>query len=314
LGGASKEASAPLGSESELKPESGFENTNESRGNSYPTNWSGIFEALPERSQLPELIANFGSKFRLAGRLSSNAFEGDTDSSDAYYVMLKLSLLYSAIEAWERLVGKGTFWAEAPDVARELSANKSFLSFLFKLTSVLSSEPLRKKVDALFEGRTEDIAPLLEAIRHGFFHSKLTANNLTLGSNSKLRALLLKAYSAAFEALDSAFIDWAEKTRRWRALESVGDDDLMIEAKTLNIAAGYPRSGIELKFRIELTEYQWGIVVEELWCEGDEDVELMIEDIMRNLQGLEEAYRDWEKFSRETRADGKLDEDKNSQS
>jgi len=254
-----------------------------------------IFPAIPENSIIRQLVSNFGSKLKLSQTLSTSSFEGGHDSSDSYYVLLKLALLYSAVEAWERLTGKGLFMVSDQELSESLAGDPAWKHFWERLMSVTSSSKLKTSLQAFYDRETSDLIPLLTAIRHGFFHPGLTATNSTLVAKPKLRELLLKTHARVEGALIESFEDWASKMERWHDLSTQGDDELVETALELNLAAGYPRAAVESEFHTELTEQQWRILISELWGlpEYESDIEETITDVMTRLDQYEDEYKWW---------------------
>lgn len=250
-----------------------------------------IFPAIPENSIIRQLVSNFGSKLKLSQSLSTKSFEGGEHSSDSYYVLLKLALLYSAVEGWERLTGKGLFSVPDQQLADSLVSDPAWKHFREKLLSVTTSPRLKTSLQAFYDSQSSDLVPILTAIRHAFFHPGLTATNSTLVSKPKLRELLLQIYARVEGALLESHEQWATKMQSWHDLSSEGDDDLMENAIELDLAAGYPRDAVEAEFRTKLTKKQWWILISELWCEYDFDVEETISDVVTNMARYEADYK-----------------------
>ena len=253
-----------------------------------------IFPAIPENSIIRQLVSNFGSKLKLSQSLSTKSFEGGEHSSDSYYVLLKLALLYSAVEGWERLAGKGLFSVPDQHLADSLVSDPAWKHFREKLLSVTTSPRLKTSLQAFYDSESSDLVPILTAIRHAFFHPGLTATNSTLVAKPKLRELLLQTHARVEGALLKSFDDWSTKMQSWHDLSSEGDDDLMENAIELDLAAGYPRAAVEAEFRTKLTKQQWRILISELWCEYDFDVEETISDVVRNMESYVADYQWWE--------------------
>ncbi|SCX03441.1 hypothetical protein [Candidatus Aquiluna sp. UB-MaderosW2red] len=262
-----------------------------------------VFPAIPENSILRQLVSNFGVKLKLAQNLSTATFEGGKESTDSYYVMLKISLLIAALEAWERLSGKGTVIVNDGDLSKSLASEPSWKHFREKLISLATSPQLRGSVQRFYDGDHQNLVPLLTTIRHGFFHPGLTATNSTLISRPKLREALLDCFTRVEAHLLEAFDQWSIKMLRWHELEEIGDDDLIETAKTLGIAAGYPREAIEIEFRKHLTDNEWAILIAELWCEDEFDVEETIADVISNMASYATEHEWWDTKAKSIRGD-----------
>lgn len=268
--------------------ESGLEN----KHSLHPEGWDGIFEALRADSDLPELVANFGVKYRLVEQLSSTAYEGDGPASDSYYIMTKMAIFFASVEAWEKITGKGSSTFSDAQLATDLRSPR-WTGFFEKLSSTVSSENLKRKLASLQSGLSDDLLPLVEAVRHGFFHPRLTAASSGLAPNPELRKLLLRVVEVSRRELSQIFGVWAEETKRCAALYE-GDDDDMHAAKKLSVLAGYPRTAIEQQFGSTLSEKQWGILVEEVFQEDEISVEEMISDVLQDMASFEAQYSSWE--------------------
>lgn len=270
-------------------------------------NLQELFPAIPENSIIPQLVANFGSKLKLSQSLSTTTFEGGEHSSDSYYVLLKLALLYSAVEGWERLAGKGLFSVSDQELADSLASEDAWKPFCEKLFSVTTSPKLRTSLQAFYDRETSDLIPLLTAIRHAFFHPGLTAANSSLAAKPKLRQLLLQTYSRVEESLLETFGQWAIKMRSWHELESLGDDHLIETAAKLDVVAGYPRAAVELEFDLKLSEEQWRILISEVWNEDEYDVEETITEVMLHLESYVEEHKAWNERITNSRHDSTED-------
>lgn len=252
-----------------------------------------IFPAIPENSIIRQLVSNFGSKLKLSQSLSTSSFGGGEQSSDSYYVLLKLALLYSAVEGWERLTGKGLFSVPDEPLANALASEPAWKHFREKLLSVTTSPRLKNSLKAFYDGETSDLIPILTAIRHAFLHPGLTATNSTLVAKPKLRELLLQTYARVEGSLLESFEDWSTKMQSWHELASAGDDELIETALQLDLVAGYPRAAVETEFRTKLNAQQWRILISEVWSEDEYDVEETITDVMSNLESYEEEHKSW---------------------
>jgi hypothetical protein len=239
-----------------------------------PTGWDKIFDTLADRPDLRVKVANFGVKYRLAQDLSSTAFDGDTDTTDAYYVLLKLSIYYSAIEALELIVGKDEVSICDRPTVREFRETEAWQPFLNKLAEVVDSNKLKGQLDRMGrEGGHDDLRPVFQCVRHGFFHPGLTAQNSTLTANPKLRLFLLKVCEMGRAELDLVFSKWAGG---------------------LTHAGAYARKDIEAQFGVKFTDKQWQILLDEIEGEDERSVKEVIEDVVPNMATYEEEDQWWQ--------------------
>lgn len=240
----------------------------------YPSGWKQIFELLEPHSSLQIPIANFGVKFRLTHELTSSAFAGDSTSSDAYYVMLKASLLYSAIEAWELVAGKGTLAVSSSDMAAELRSVPKWTGLRRKLQESLTSKKLLAKLDEFSSGQSDDLLPVIGAIRHGFFHPALTASNSSM-SNTQLRKTVMRVVENVRDSLDANFKKYVDEVANWNELcrlyeeSESGDEETYGEAELLSVIAGHTRASLQQRFNVQLTDRRWAILIAEVMSEDE---------------------------------------------
>ena len=252
------------------------------------------YPAIPENSIIRQLVSNFGSKLKLSQSLSTTSFQGGQHSSDSYYVLLKLALLCSAVEGWERLIGKGQFSVLDQELARSLASDPAWKHFREKLLASITSQGLKNSLQAFYDLESFDLMPILTAIRHAFFHPGLTATNSNLVAKPKLRQLLLQIYAQVEKALLESFESWSKKIQSWHELATVGDDELIETALKLDLAAGYPRAAVETEFRTKLNDQQWRILISELLAEDEFEIEETITDVISNMDSYLAEHEGWE--------------------
>jgi hypothetical protein len=260
----------------------------------YPDGWEKVFDLLQEGDSLRQRVANFGVKFRLTNDLSTNAFAGDSDSSDAYYVMLKASLLYSAVEAWEKIAGKPGLASANSTLANEIRAIPRWPQFRTALLVAVDSKKLLSKLEDFSSGSNDDLMPVLAAVRHGFFHPQLTAQNSSLSLSGDLRSSLLRMIEEVMQNLAAAFSSWANSTALWFEMHSEGDDDLMREASSMPVVAGHTRQRIQQEYAREFSDSQWAMLVEEVWQEDEYSYEEWISEVMENFESYVSEYASWQ--------------------
>jgi hypothetical protein len=153
----------------------------------------------------------FGSRYLLFHELSSAAFNGESAKSDSYYILLKISLAYSAIEAVEKLLGQEQLSLKDSDLAAVIQSLGT-KTFEAHLNQAISSPSLKQSLTAFFEdGAPSELRPIVTAIRHGFFHPKLSATGLGLRSNLALREALLGLIGVIDGQLEESFAKWSSE-------------------------------------------------------------------------------------------------------
>lgn len=271
-------------------------NTEKMVGN--PSSWNELFGQLEPDSSLKTTIAIFGEKFRLLHELQPSAFAGDSASSDAYFVMLKASLLHSAIEAWEAVVGKSVVVASSPELAEELRSNPEWASLGRKLKQALTSEKLLAQFDEFSSGQSHDLLPFVGSIQNSFFHPELTAKNSSM-SNPELRRTVHRVVDSVRDALDASVSKYADDLKGWNDLSRLYKDGGMEDAEAfgkaelLPVIAGHTRHHLQQRFEVELTDRRWAIIIAEVMGEDEFSEYETVIDVVSNLESYEAEYDSW---------------------
>lgn len=259
----------------------------------YPTGWERVFEQIGPSSSLRTPIANFGVKFRLVNEFRSSAFAGDSSSSDAYYVMLKTSLLYSAIEAWQIIVGTNRMDFSSSQLASELRANPKWTNLRRKLFGSLTSKKLLAKLDKFSAGESDDLLPVVAAIRHGFFHPELTAENSAL-SNNHLRRTIMRVLEMVRDELSASFASYADEIEAWNKMlqlfrkGELDEEEVFLKANQMSVIAGHTRDSLKHQFNQEINDKRWAMIIEYVMLESDVTPEETVIEVASHIREYEE--------------------------
>jgi len=250
-----------------------------------------VFDYLGEDQSLRTNVANFAVKYRLVHELKSTAFDGDSATTDSYYVLLKMSILYSAIEAVAEILDKGNFESVNRELAESLIQNEKWQPFLDRLQEVVKSPNLKQELQSLGqEGGHFNLVPLLLAVRHGFFHPRLTAQNTYLGENADLRAALLKVCETVAQDLNMAWYEWAYNRKEG--------------ARILNL--------VREKYGLDLSDNQLRILLDQL-DDDDYSEDEILDDVVTRIDEYEQMYLDYEQRLAEVEKSKRAKPDSSSQ-
>lgn len=258
-----------------------------------PAGLHWVFDYLGEDQSLRTNVANFAVKYRLVHELKSTAFDGESATTDSYYVLLKISILYSAIEAVAEILGEGNFKSVNRELAESLIQNEKWTPFVDRLQEVVKSPNLKQELQSLGQASGHfNLVPLLQAVRHGFFHPRLTAQNSYLAADATLRAALLKVCETVAQDLNMAWYEWAYNRKEG--------------ARILKL--------VREKYGVDLSDNQLRILLDQL-DDDDYSEDEILDDVVKHIDEYEQEYLDWEqelakaKESKKAKPDSSIQED-----
>jgi hypothetical protein len=185
-----------------------------------PKTWNRI---LRVRSSIPDDTFSLLSKYRARTAYLQSLTHGESEvltkgTSEAYFVFLKLSLTYTAIELLHKATGStNTFSIKYPQISVELTSGK-----FQKLTDqILKATPSkeREKVSGYIRSITDPSANLDEVnlqrfvalCRHLMFHGSFSPSGSGLSKSRRQRNLLLGLANASNEQADIFLDKWVQK-------------------------------------------------------------------------------------------------------
>lgn len=162
-------------------------------------------------------FADFETRLRMVENLSDIRMPSSSkDLQDAYFVLLKIALAWSALERISHLT--------------EVRGNFSITSK--PLSNAIKSGEFNQLLDALRENRTADFNPgkslrdirqgiastrlngLAKEIRNGMFHGAINPTRVGIARSQRRRALLLGLANAVLDSTVEVFENWVKKQIR----------------------------------------------------------------------------------------------------
>jgi hypothetical protein len=147
-------------------------------------------------------LARFAARYRFAGQLNNIELLNSSDSTtDSYLSAIRLALAYSALEALESELGKGSISIKSEKLALKIK-NDRLLKF--RTFVVQSSEPaLRRRLENFFGNKNNfDLRPVVEALRHAMFHGYFNPSSSGITSKSA-RDFIDELGKLVFSVMDS---------------------------------------------------------------------------------------------------------------
>ena len=193
--------------------------------------WNKILKIKAQLTQEQfALLAKYKARSVYARNLESAPVSGlSKETSDGYFVMLRLSLAYTAIEMLDKATGN----SHAIEIrSHKFTAALSAGFFDGLLEAIRKSTPANKKakveiqIEDLLSGNDTncDLLVLMELSRHLMFHGAFSPNETSLVSSSRRRRLVSLLAFDALDAADSFLEKWVSKrvTKSKRAKNNRG--------------------------------------------------------------------------------------------
>jgi len=181
----------------------------------YPKGWGDYISILtPEEKESSDEWKKLGAwaaRFRAARSLSNITLDGMSENATAgYYVGLKLTLIETALETFERAasLSPGSVWINDPDISYELWEERTneLVSALDKLENKEIRKGLQQFLDADKDSCQKfDLRLFLKAFRHLTAHGFFNPSSSGLYTSPKYRRCLLALGDKALEACEEWF-------------------------------------------------------------------------------------------------------------
>ena len=207
-------------------------------GESWPKWWGHYVGATKEKGlSLDRELAVWAARFRAARAFSGVTFDGLSEkSSQGYFVGLKLTLVESALETYEKAVGisVGTLGVFDPDLSYELWEERS--SELANALRRLENPRLQRSFQEFLNSDKDtcqefDLRVLLRSFRHLTAHGFFNPSSAGVYTSPVYRALLLRL---ADEALRSCEEDFHAEVLVPLVDPTAGDDEIVFAAEDLD--------------------------------------------------------------------------------
>lgn len=196
-------AQVVVGSDSEPKASAGR----------WPQGWNQYVSAMKNKGLPPERgLAVWAARFRAARGFSGVSFEGlSQKASDGYFVGLKLTLVESALETYEKAIGRrpGHLGFTHPDLSYELWEERS--AHLSRALRSLENPRLQRAFQEFIDSDEEscqefNLRVLLQAFRHLTAHGFFNPSSAGVYTSAKYRTLLLELADAGLEVCEDDFL------------------------------------------------------------------------------------------------------------
>jgi hypothetical protein len=181
----------------------------------YPKGWGDYISTLtPEEKESSDEWKKLGAwaaRFRAARSLSNITLDGMSENATAgYYVGLKLTLIETALETFERVFSlkPGSVWINDPDISYELWEERTneLVSALDKLENKEIRKGLQQFLDADKDSCQKfDLRLFLKAFRHLTAHGFFNPSSSGLYTSPKYRRCLLALGDKALETCEKWF-------------------------------------------------------------------------------------------------------------
>lgn len=183
-----------------------------------PSSWA-IFIRFRDRVTSTEFIK--ASRYRARLKLASSFREIVLDNispatASSYFVLLKLSLAYSALEALESLTGKNSIRVTDQRFHAALSQHL-FDALIQHLVDAAKNQvrPTDAELEKfLVDKPDEDLTSIVKHSRHAVFHASITPNSLKLQNSSERRELLLSLANSTLLACERAFDAYVKRVKQ----------------------------------------------------------------------------------------------------
>jgi hypothetical protein len=171
---------------------------------------------ITQRGEVPHPKLNvFAARFSMARGLPDFDFDGlGRAASASYHIALRIGLAYSALESLEKAINcRNQIEIESEQISAAFRSDlfKQFFETLLHQGDVQDGE--RKKLNNFLTKKSEDLRPIVYAIRNSMFHGSLTAHGLGLASSIKRRKILDDLFTEVMLATNNRFTLYVRRMR-----------------------------------------------------------------------------------------------------
>jgi len=174
-----------------------------------PSSWN-VFIKFKERVTRTELAkaSRYRARLQLAiGFRDLPLANVSIATAESYFVLVKLALAYSALEALESLTGKNSVRV-TDKLFHHALCQGQFEQLIQHL--IAAAKDQRRPTDeelAKYMGleAPQDLTPIVKHSRHAVFHASATPNSLKLQSSPERRRLLLGLANSTLAACENSF-------------------------------------------------------------------------------------------------------------
>lgn len=181
-----------------------------------PNVWS---KAIANKEHFAEDVFTLLSKYKarrdyVAGLRNTMSTGLSNNASEAYFVLLKLALAYTAVELLKDAIG-GRFSVRDAGFAAELQKG-TFDKMLASMEKNLAAKydggsGIRTRTYLKATDKNPDLIKFVADCRNLMFHGRFTPSETGLDKSSRRRALLLGLANQTIAECDSGLNTWLEK-------------------------------------------------------------------------------------------------------
>ena len=176
---------------------------------SSPKSWRNYVEKQAKQGKRPQAtFSRFRARFILAKNLESISINGlSEDTTKAYFVVLRLTLAFTALEALENAIGcKNQIKVIDDRLASQIrSRHSKMISAIEKSLSYNGSKEMKESLARFTENESDDLLPFVYGLRNLMAHGQFTPTNFGL-TKAPLRINLINELAdATLDALDDRF-------------------------------------------------------------------------------------------------------------
>ena len=177
-----------------------------------PSSWRKYLALECHESADFAAFSRYRARYKLAQGLDSITVEGLSQATtDSYFVALRVTLAYTALESLEKAlsVGPGTQVTEEKLLEKLLAKrNSEMCQALLESIDPANHPREREKFRKLLDGESKNLRSAAYAIRNLMAHGVLTANRLGLDKSKNRRKLLEDLADCVLVAADARFTNY----------------------------------------------------------------------------------------------------------
>lgn len=169
-------------------------------------------------------LSRYKARLDFAHSLRSlNTLELSAATTDAYFVLTKLGLAFSAIEALRAAIGKDRQFVLRQSEVQQAIESGELAALIQHLHRQAASQKRGnpKELEGYLNGQCdEDLLPLVKHARHVMFHGSVTPNTVSLAGSRKRRGVVLALATATLALTESELEHWLRTVVAKRSLDA----------------------------------------------------------------------------------------------
>jgi hypothetical protein len=182
---------------------------------SSPKSWSRYVDKMASTGGKPQAkFSRFRARFILARNLESISIaELSEGTSDAYFVVLRLTLAFTALEALENAIGcKNQIRVRDDTLAIQIrSRHPKMISAIETSLRYNGSMEMKESLAKFTANESDDLLPFVYGLRNLMAHGQFTPTHFGL-TNAPMRIKLINELTdATLDALDDRFSQFVRK-------------------------------------------------------------------------------------------------------